>query len=194
MLAVSAVVVAAAVVATVAASAGDDPEARIKAVVVGDSLSFQASPEIQEAAADAGIDIEVDAVPGSSVAQRVADVTAAAARRPDVLVVALGTNDVYYAIPGPRAAVRRVLAAARPAGCVVWVLVGEVLGRSAAPFNRLVMSAAASDDTVDVLRWDRTSAGHDAWIDSDGIHHSVSGRSAFAAAIADGIRSCGERR
>lgn len=176
-------------------------------VMVGDSLMWSATSELHDRfiASGAG-ETRIAAVAGSRLDDMVDLVGAGARADADVLVVALGTNDLRRG-PGDlrdddtvladaNASVGRVVGAARGARCVVWVTVGASTGfaglgdrpdRFAAS---LPVALAPLGATVRVADWRAASAGHPDWFDWDGLHLSRSGQVAFAGVIADQASTC----
>lgn len=176
-------------------------------VMVGDSLMWSATSELHDRfiASGAG-ETRIAAVAGSRLDDMVDLVGAGARADADVLVVALGTNDLRRGPADRRdddtilsdtsASVGRVVGAARGARCVVWVTVGastEFAGLGDRPdrFSALLpMALAPLGATVRIADWRSASAGHPDWFDWDGLHLSRSGQVAFAGVIADQAATC----
>ncbi len=96
----------------------------------------------------------------------------------DVVLVALGTNDLWGSVASSdeRAAaaiaeLRDAVRAVDPTTVVVWVDVAAmpVPGR-AATFNRALATTAALDDRFEVCRWSEGALARPATFASDGIH------------------------
>lgn len=178
-------------------------------LVIGDSLTVQATPTLVEQAE--GLDLRIRAEVRTTVADWLPRVPALLAEaRPDVVVVALGTNDNWPTnrgeappvdLPAERAAyrqrVRALLAELRPIPCVVWVEPAEV-----APVSEYLLHAA---DHGAILRDELERAGAHGvdwtgvlndgkafdrdWMQADAIHLRAAGRFAFAAVTLDAVRS-----
>lgn len=167
--------------------------------VVGDSLTVAATDEISHALARLGIrSVIVDgresrrmATSDAGLPSGVAAIEAIlAAHRPDLWVVALGTNDVGAAAGAERfvADLRETIAAIPGTDPIVWVdvwirdrladvveangFLREEIGRRAAPS---VVVDWFSDGQVDGV------------ITGDGVHLTDTGEDRFASAIADAV-------
>ena len=118
-----------------------------------------------------------------------------AARHPDALVLALGTNDAWNPVSEVDDALRqidRTLTAIDPTTCVVLVEVDEHVpeqadydGDEAARINERL--AARADVTVP---WNDITETEGGWLADDGIHLRAAGKRARSALIADAVASC----
>jgi lysophospholipase L1-like esterase len=164
------------------------------AAVVGDSLTESAQQEIAAYLNGLGIDVvAIDGAknrrmvhgahpdPGIDVVERIARVT-----RPDLWVIALGTNDVGSEVSREQFAhdTEQLLAAVPPGAPVVWV---DIWIRDRQP--QVQVANDILRDTLgprpDTIVADWFSHGDDPGIvTADGIHLTDDGRYVFAATIA----------
>ena len=111
---------------------------------------------------------------------------------PPIIVVSLGTND--GPAPAPfRALVERVLATAGPRRCVVWPTIvrpGRIGGYSWSALNQVLARAAARHPNLRLVHWATLANAHPSWLAPDGVHTTVRGYRARAAAIAAAVRTC----
>lgn len=113
------------------------------------------------------------------------------ASAPDVIVMALGTNDNYYSVPPATSLARiRTYLARWPAARVVYVGVAPSVPRgiadTAPAWNELLRQEAARTGGV-FLDWAAISAGHPDWFVADQLHHTPAGQAAYRAAIAAAV-------
>jgi lysophospholipase L1-like esterase len=172
MLGLALIIVAVVVVACVAPAHADTQ-------VVGDSLTVQTF----------GDTAGVDGLVGRPLYGNVG-LVARAATPADVLVVALGSNDVARRYPtGPIAQV-----AALPVACVVLttVKVGGVT-----PFYNVAWRAyarrwnrAVHQSGATVANWNAYSAGHGGWFLADGLHLTDAGEAAYARLLTHTATEC----
>lgn len=114
---------------------------------------------------------------------------------PDVVVLALGTNDVWQRHIGPVSFEREWHAATRrfPGACLVGVTVTETDGAlqydpaEARQVNRVIRRTA--DVVVDWAAASRSTR----YTDTDNIHLTPDGRRHFAELVVDGIERCAAR-
>lgn len=108
---------------------------------------------------------------------------------PAVLVVSAGTNDDPRIVSTFIRAISGIVAAAGRQRCVVWptivrpAAVGATYGR----FNRALVRAAARHPNLVLVDWVGMVRRHPWWLSEDGVHVSVAGYRARAAAIATAI-------
>jgi lysophospholipase L1-like esterase len=78
-----------------------------------------------------------------------------------------------------------------PARCVVWATIVRppYAGVSYAGYNRALRTIAKHHPTLHVLDWDAMARAHPSWFGSDGVHPSMTGYRARAAATARLIRA-----
>ena len=169
-----------------AALAGGCGSDRPSAAVVGDSLTADATQEI-EATVEPPVDI--DGVPGATIEASLARIQLVARRRPEVVIVALGTNDGFFGAPDPGGAARQALDALDEVSCVRWIGVAAVHDEPAL-VNVPIAEAVASHDNAAFVNWAEVAAGHPGWFQPDGIHHTERGQRAFADAIDEAVEDC----
>lgn len=177
-------------------------------LVIGDSLTVQSTGTLQDRSA--GLDLRIHAAVRTTIGDWLPLVPGLLARsRPDVAVVALGTNDNWPTNSGEpieersderaryREKVRAMLEALRSIPCLVWVEPAEV-----APMSEYLVHAAdhgailraelaragarAVDWTSSLERGDAFERG---WMQEDGIHLRAPGQAAFATVTLDAVRS-----
>ncbi len=160
--------------------------------VVGDSLTVDADSQIRRVLA--GAELTVDAVSGrpldrDSGIDAAPAIAKAAAGRPEVLVVAIGTNDGGAG----RDYVDQVADAVDdvdPSTCVVWVGPQRALpgGTDLAPVTRAIAEVASEHPNLHLADWgDRLDGNEAAWQREDGVHLTTTGSWAFARVISDTI-------
>lgn len=172
--------------------------------ILGDSLTVQARDDLRVALADRSLKIAAlygEGLSGGPLSAQIggsimgAMVEEYSLDPPDVVVIALGTNDVWHASLGPesfRAAWKR-MEAAFSRSCVVGVTVTETTEGlmydtpEALAVNRVIRQG--SDVTVD---WAHLGTGADL-TGFDGIHLSERGRVRFARLVARGVERCSYR-
>src|SRR5680860_1053144 len=192
-------VLAVVVAATVASCGGGGADV----VVIGDSLVFQAdrgdqvgdeTQYLKEALEDGGYDAEVIGNIGLSLP--IADQSVwpeVVAQPPDILVVALGTNDSHNGA-SPLSTSRSILSrwlSQVPEACVVLVEVSSTtdswgLDVYAPPFNAMLHEVAADHPNAHVVEW----APDASRLEADGIHLSEEGREAYRQTIISGVEDC----
>lgn len=166
---------------------GDDPDV----IVFGDSLSFQATPEIEQQFVDAGkVDGTVVAKPGARIGDGVEWVAdrVGGLREPKVIVIALGTNDAVLdppefeqQWPEITGAVDDLLGEASDAPCVVWVAPDLAGGSDQA--RRIVDHVRTTSPDVRILDWPAIVGATPGVYVDDGVHHTDGGQQRFAEAI-----------
>jgi lysophospholipase L1-like esterase len=113
---------------------------------------------------------------------------------PDVIVMALGTNDNYFDVPITTSINNvRTYLARWPDGCTVYVGVVPSTPRriddTAPAWNDWLRQEAGRTGGV-YLDWPAISAGHRDWFVSDLLHHTAAGQAAYRQAILDGVEEC----
>ena len=180
-------------VAAVACADGDSRTVE----VVGDSLTFQANEgdegqdELLAALEGEGFDASGGGIPGMTVES--AHQTMWSKGSPDVLVLALGTNDMGNG-QVPLDAVRSTLSQwlqEVSGSCVVLVGVNETteawqLHEHAPPYNQMLRELAAEHGDGHVVDW----APAPGMISEDGIHLTEEGREAYRELIVGGAQRC----
>lgn len=115
---------------------------------------------------------------------------------PDVVVVALGTNDMHDGAVPVATAVGNIEAYLDEAGAVCSVVVTIVdepswgLDVTAPLFNAALVGLAESRPGVLVADWAAVVDGHPEFLGSDGVHHTVEGQAAYRALIVDAADRC----
>jgi lysophospholipase L1-like esterase len=175
--------------------------------VVGDSQVAIStfSGDMVPAHVNRGMRVDSRGHVGHTVAQTRAEIDRVLATEPDVMVVALATNDAYYLSQASQASAESRYAAAlgqigevmgqmstRP--CGVWVMPRvAVTNRGHARWaDRLTddIRRLARRHRLRVVDWDAISAGRTDWFIWDGVHFTRAGSRAFAEAVADETSRC----
>jgi lysophospholipase L1-like esterase len=173
--------------------------------ILGDSLTVQARPHLRELAAGSYA-LKVGALYGEGVSGGALSVNLPdpimpavvdeyADDPPDVVVLALGTNDVWQRHLGLASFEREWHAATRrfPEACLVGVTVTETTeawmydAAEARDVNRVIRRTV--DEVVDWAREGRS----DRYTDTDNIHLTAEGRERFAELVMAGVERCGRR-
>lgn len=172
--------------------------------ILGDSLTVQARDDLRVALADRALKIAAlygEGLSGGPMSEKIggpimgAMVEEYSLDPPDVVVIALGTNDVWHASLDPesfRVAWNQMAASFRQS-CVVGVTVTETTEglmydtSEAVRVNQVIRRGA--DVTVD---WAHLGASADL-TGFDGVHLSDRGRTRFARLVARGVERCSYR-
>ena len=111
---------------------------------------------------------------------------------PRVVVVSAGTNDDPGRVSGFAGIVRRTLAIAGPSRCVVWATIVRppYQGVSYTGYNRALATIARRHPNLHVLDWAAMARAHPSWFGPDGVHPSMTGYRARAAAVARIVERC----
>ena len=111
---------------------------------------------------------------------------------PRVVVVSAGTNDDPGRVSGFTRIVQRVLSIAGPSRCVVWATIVRppYQGVSYEGYNRALESIARRNTNLRVLDWAAMARAHRSWFGADGVHPSMTGYRARAAAVARLVERC----
>jgi lysophospholipase L1-like esterase len=111
---------------------------------------------------------------------------------PSVIVVSAGTNDDPGRVSGFARVVRDALAAAGSRRCLVWATIVRppYRGVSYDGYNRALAAIAHTHANLHVLDWAAMARAHPAWFGRDGVHPSMTGYRARAAATARLVRGC----
>ena len=111
---------------------------------------------------------------------------------PPVIVVSAGTNDDPGRVSGFASIVRQTLAVAGPRRCVVWATIVRPPygGVSYDGYNRALARIARTHANLRVLDWAAIARDHPAWFGRDGVHPTMTGYRARAAATARLVRRC----
>jgi lysophospholipase L1-like esterase len=166
------------------AAAGSTPK---RVLDLGDSLSVGTAPYLRARLGGYRIDGHHDV--GLHAYDAAAVVAAGRATLPQILVVSAGTNDDPRIVSTFIRAVSKVVAAAGSARCVVWptIVRPPAVGASYEGLNRALARAAARYANLVLVDWVGMVRRNPAWLSSDGVHVSVSGYKARAAAIAKAV-------
>jgi lysophospholipase L1-like esterase len=110
---------------------------------------------------------------------------------PRVVVVSAGTNDDPGTVSRFARTVREAVAVAGGSRCVIWATIVRppYAGVSYAGYNRALRAIARRHATLHVLDWAAMARAHPGWFGSDGVHPSMTGYRARAAATARLIRT-----
>jgi lysophospholipase L1-like esterase len=111
---------------------------------------------------------------------------------PSVIVVSAGTNDDPGRVSGFARVVHETLAVAGPRRCVVWATIVRppYRGVSYDGYNRALASIARAHSNLRVLDWAAMARAHPSWFGRDGVHPTMTGYRARAAATARLVRGC----
>jgi lysophospholipase L1-like esterase len=187
------------------------PEASIPAIrqatvrslaMVGDSITFRSKPALTQVFAAQGIgDVAIDAAVSRRIAvgngkreplngEKVLSNMIAFGIRPDVFVIALGTNDAGVADPGSFAQLIDTMLAMPPASTpVVWIDVYRPANLDQTKlFNEVLRQRAAARPYTTVASWfDLASDRGRKLLSSDNLHPNEAGQSAFAALVGNAV-------
>jgi hypothetical protein len=110
---------------------------------------------------------------------------------PRVIVVSAGTNDDPGTVSRFARTVREAVAVAGSSRCVIWATIVRppYAGVSYSGYNRALTTIAGHHRTLHVLDWAAMARAHPNWFGSDGVHPSMTGYQARAAATARLIRT-----
>ncbi len=156
---------------------------------LGDSLSVGTAPYLSARLRGYGIERIHDL---GLHAYDAADIVAE--RRPSlpaVLVVSAGTNDDPRILSTFWRAVSSVVRTAGPSRGVVWTTIVRppAVGASYDGLNRALARVAARNRNLLLVDWVGMVRRHPSWLSADGVHVSVAGYRARAAAIAAAVRT-----
>jgi lysophospholipase L1-like esterase len=188
--AVSIVVLATLALASSAGSARGEASGSAAAQALldlGDSLSVGTAPYLRKRLRDYRIDGLHDV--GLHAYDAAAIVARSPASLPPVLVISAGTNDDPRIVSTFIRAVSRVVTAAGGRRCVVWptIVRPPAVGATYDGLNRALSRAAARHRNLVLVDWVGMVRRHRSWLASDGVHVTVAGYRARAAAIATAV-------
>jgi lysophospholipase L1-like esterase len=177
----------AALVVLGAGSAASAPRAGRSVLDVGDSLSVGAGPYLHSRLRGYRIEEIHDVGLHAYDAARIVSGTHPL---PSVVVVSAGTNDDPRIVSTFIHSVATIVTAAR-GRCVVWptIVRPPAVGATYAGINLALKRTAARHPNLVLVDWVQMVREHPWWLASDGVHVSVVGYRARAAAIAAAIAS-----
>jgi len=154
---------------------------------LGDSLSIGTAPYLRTRLRGYRIDRRYDV--GLHAYDAAAIVARARTSLPDVLVVSAGTNDDPRIVSTFIHAISGVVATAGRRRCVVWptIVRPPAIGATYDGLNRALARATARHRNLVLVDWVGMVRRHPWWLSDDGVHVSVAGYRARAAAIATAI-------
>lgn len=169
-----------------------------RVALLGDSISYGAVDEIH-AALDPTHQVRIHAVTGITFAGSQERAVEFGATDPDVVVVELGTNDVWTNVPLATITMDlTTLLGEFPAACVVMSTVNEHT-QNAVSGDGIVYDNAAAHDLNEVIRaqatnlveWD-VAANADAarYLDAGTIHPTPDGEALLAALVQEQVEAC----
>ena len=167
------------------ASAGTNLERSV--LDLGDSLSIGTNPYLRARLRGYRVarvhDVGLHAYDAAAI------VAGEQAALPPVLVVSAGTNDDPRIVLTFTRAISSILRAAGRQRCVVWptIVRPPAVGATYEGFNRALARAAAHHRNLVLVDWVGMVRRHPWWLSDDGVHVSVAGYRARAAAIATAI-------
>jgi len=195
------------------------PAGSARVLVVGDSLTAQASWAISEDLSRLGHTVAVAGTNGATIGdldRLVNSYTGYSGA--EVMVLAIGTNNAYYARPGADRSIsidetvddlhemakdaivpQEGRAFALPVRCLVWVGLTErrTLGGTEehapainAAIRAEVAAQTAAGRSMLFADWHRASIEHPAWSTDDGLHLTPAGQDGYAALIAETVANC----
>jgi lysophospholipase L1-like esterase len=189
------------VVATIALVAGacSSGPSRPPVAVIGDSVTFLASGEIQAGADQAGYRLLITGRIGFTAAQLAPDVTRFARQHPSVVLFELGTNDVTQSVTGATsaAAYERVMDSYRTRfgdACLIATTVSShraipIMDRTAQAINAWLHAHFTHVVEWDDYEWAQRQAGH-VLVEPDEVHPNDAGQQALANLDLAAIKSC----
>lgn len=172
-------------------------------VMIGDSITKGATPNLDERYALLGLDHQIEAENGKRIAVSARDNPSGASiaeflaangdgdHSDEVWVVALGTNDIgqYSGPEDIAAAVNEMLAAVPDEAALVWVDT-FISGRpdDTAAVNSIVRDRVGSRGDSVIAPWAAFSES-DGVLSSDGVHPTTDGADVFAFVVTDTVRA-----
>lgn len=179
------------------------------AIVVGDSIVFQAgySGDLRDTFVGRGWQIAVQADIAVTTSDDLVNILEAGTRNPTAVVLDHSTTDVnsvIFSAPQNQAArraevdqsIRTALDLLGTAGCVVLVTAQEPPSRpefnaEAKRHNAMLVAAAQSRPNTTWLDWAAWSSGHPEWFGDDSVHLTDAGKTALADIMESTAASCG---
>jgi lysophospholipase L1-like esterase len=175
--------------ASTALGAASAPPAPTTILDLGDSLSVGTDPYLRKRLRGYRIQRRYDVGLHAYVAATI--VSRSRASLPDVLVISAGTNDDPRMVPAFRQSIAEILGAAGDDRCVVWPTISRppAAGASYDGFNRALVQASHRHRNLVLVGWAGMVRRHPGWLSRDGVHVSVAGYRARAAAIAAAVKT-----
>lgn len=174
--------------------------------IVGDSLTWGAETgggfpdpapaRLRDALDAAGYGSSIYSLIGFNT-DLLADVTAWP-QTPDIVVVALGTNDSHnQSVPLDRYVTNiRTFLDRTPEACTVLVNINPApawdLDVTAPAYNAALEGLAAERPDAVVVDWASTAVAHPEYLSSDGVHGNEEGQAAYRQAIVGGVDACAQ--
>jgi lysophospholipase L1-like esterase len=154
---------------------------------LGDSLSIGTAPYLRARLRGHRVDRLYDV--GLHAYDAAEIVTRARPSLPDVVVISAGTNDDPRIVSTFIRAISRVVEAAGARRCVVWptIVRPRAVGATYDGLNRALTRAARRHRNLVLVDWVGMVRRHPSWLSEDGVHVSVAGYRARAAAIATAV-------
>jgi lysophospholipase L1-like esterase len=159
---------------------------------LGDSLSIGTDPYLRKRLRgyriDRLYDVGLHAYEAATIVERTRP------SLPSVLVVSAGTNDDPRIVSTFWRAVSGILRAVGSDRCVVWPTIARppAVGAGYDGMNRALVRIAARHANLVLVSWAKMVRRNPGWLSRDGVHVSVDGYRARAAAIAAAVKTrCG---
>ncbi|MCC6226655.1 MAG: SGNH/GDSL hydrolase family protein [Microthrixaceae bacterium] len=197
--AVTAILGAAAVMADTFTAPDHQPVA-----VLGDSITAIGERQLIETAGSK-FQLEVRATFGARGGEQLAAASELAAKKPEQVVINLGTNDVLKGVPPEEtiASLEQMAAMFTSAKCIHFVTVNTRLQQAdhrpraeAIAMNERILDLAKRTGKGDVIRWDHlvdeaTNPQQPLGLTDDGVHPTPLGQRELAYAMVDALERCG---
>jgi lysophospholipase L1-like esterase len=177
-------------------AASEPPTERV--AVVGDSITFLSTNDIETALGSAGYDATVVGRIGKTAGDVHGDVDAAARQHPDIVLFELGTNDATRSANGQGSALAFEMAMQHyidelKGSCLVATTVTEhrpslIENRTAAAINAWIETHFTHVVDWDTYEWTRREAG--VALVKDDVHPNGFGQAALAELDLDAVRQC----
>jgi lysophospholipase L1-like esterase len=163
-----------------------------KALVVGDSLTWQSAPQVTAALQAHGWEPTIQAESGTTIGDWADKVgTLIEEHDPDVLVVELGTNNCTAACPRIERVIDRLLRDVPRSLPVVWLNVQAQPSYPAHPesVNDALASAAARWPNVTLIDMSARFRNHPDWHVADGPHLTPTGSTELARLVVESLQT-----
>ena len=158
-------------------------------VLVGDSITARAEPDIEQALR--AYRVVPDGVAGSTMAEHLGTITSIEAKGGAYdWVIELGTNDAIGANANWASDYSNEVSALEGQPCVVFVTVNPKLGPVSTGIDQAITSAVASHPDFRTLDWGNIEFRKPHWIVSDGIHPSKTGEAELARLEHKAVLGC----